>query len=290
MSGNDSSIRNISDTAVWVAMYRARESERPGALFHDPYARRLAGERGEQITHEMKNQDKNAWAYVIRTLLFDAFISERLADGVDMVVNLAAGLDTRPYRMDLPASLHWVEVDLPDILSYKESILDYERPKCRLDRVALDLADGEGRRALFQRLASESKKALILSEGLLIYLDAGEARTLASDLSNHPSFRWWAIDIASPGLLKMMQKQVGATLERANAPLKFAPAEGPWFFEPTGWKVIEARGSLKGAAKVMKLPLLLRFFALFPDNPRAGNQIWAGTCLLENGKGGASGS
>jgi methyltransferase (TIGR00027 family) len=284
MSGNDSSIRNISDTAVWVAMYRARESERPGALFHDPYARRLAGERGEQITREMKNQDKNAWAYVIRTLLFDAFISERLADGVDMVVNLAAGLDTRPYRMDLPASLHWVEVDLPDILSYKESILDYERPKCRLDRIALDLADGEGRRALFRRLASESKRALILSEGLLIYLDAGEASTLASDLSAHPSFRWWAIDIASPGLLKMMQKQVGATLDRANAPLKFAPAEGPWFFEKSGWKVTDVRGSLKHAAKALKLPLLLRFFALFPENQRAGNQIWAGTCLLENAK------
>ena len=285
-----SSIRNVSDTAVWVAMYRARESERPGALFHDPHARRLAGERGEQITREMKSQDKNEWAYVIRTLLFDAFIRERLADGVDMVVNLAAGLDARPYRMDLPASLRWVEVDLPDILSYKEAILDYERPKCQLDRVALDLADGAGRRALFQRLGAESKKALIVSEGLLIYLGADEARSLASDLSAHPSFRWWAIDIASPGLLKMMQKQVGATLERANAPLKFAPAEGPWFFEPTGWKVIEARGSLKSAAKVMKLSPLLRFFALFPDNPRAGKGIWGGACLLENGKGAASGT
>jgi methyltransferase (TIGR00027 family) len=282
---NESSfIRNVSDTAVWVAMYRARESERAGALFHDPFARRLGGERGEQITREMKSQDKNAWAYVIRTLLVDAFIRERLADGADLVVNLAAGLDTRPYRMDLPPSLHWVEVDLPDILSYKESILDYERPKCRLDRVALDLSDGPKRRALFQRLGADSKKALIVSEGLLIYLGADEARGLASDLADQASFRWWVIDIASPGLLKMMQKQVGATLDRANAPLKFAPAEGPWFFEPTGWKVIETRGSLKSAAKVMKLSPLLRLFALFPDNPRAGKGIWAGTCLLENGK------
>ena len=284
MSDQDSSIRNVSDTAVWVAMYRARESERPGALFHDPYARGLAGERGEQIAREMGNQDRNAWAYVIRTLLVDALLRDRLADGVDMVVNLAAGLDSRPYRMDLPSSLRWVEVDLPDILSYKEAILDYERPKCRLERVALDLSDGEGRRALFRRLASESKKALIVSEGLLIYLGADEARALASDLSDQPAFRWWVLDIASPGLLKMLQKQVGATLERANAPLKFAPEEGPWFFEPSGWKVIDVRGSLKNAAKVIKLPLYLRFFALFPEKQRAGNQPWAGTCLLENAK------
>ena len=45
----DTPIRNVSDTAVWVAMYRARENDRPNGLFRDPFARRLAGERGEQI-------------------------------------------------------------------------------------------------------------------------------------------------------------------------------------------------------------------------------------------------
>ena len=42
-------VRNISDTAMWAAAYRARETERPGALFRDPFAKRLAGPRGEQI-------------------------------------------------------------------------------------------------------------------------------------------------------------------------------------------------------------------------------------------------
>ena len=47
----------------------------------------------------------------------------------NMVVNLAAGLDTRPYRMDLPSSLLWVEVDLPDLLDYKEGVLKSESPR-----------------------------------------------------------------------------------------------------------------------------------------------------------------
>ena len=46
-------IRDISDTARWMAVYRARESERPDAVFTDPFARRLAGERGEQIANAM---------------------------------------------------------------------------------------------------------------------------------------------------------------------------------------------------------------------------------------------
>jgi methyltransferase (TIGR00027 family) len=276
------SIRNVSDTAAWVAMYRAAESNRPGALFHDPYARRLAGERGEQSAHAMRSQDKYSWAFVARTVLFDSLIRERLANGVDMIINLAAGLDARPYRMDVPSSLRWVEVDLPDMIRYKESVLRNDNPRCRLERVTCDLADGESRRALFNRLGAESTKALVLSEGLLIYMDSGEAARMADDLSAQRGFRWWVFDITSPPLVKMMQKEVGATLERANAPYKFFPIEGPWFFEPHGWRVVEVRGTLKSAAKLLKLPLMMRFYALMPEAPRGGKQPWSGTCLLEN--------
>jgi Leucine carboxyl methyltransferase len=65
-----------------------------------------------------------------------------------MVVNLAAGLDTRPYRMDLPSSRLWVEVDLPDLLDYKEEVLKSESPRCRLERVRLDLSNCDASRGL----------------------------------------------------------------------------------------------------------------------------------------------
>ena len=71
----------------------------------------------------MPYSERQAWAWVARTYAFDQFITKQVADGVDMVVNLAAGLDARPYRMDLPAALKWIEVDLPELLSYKEEIL-----------------------------------------------------------------------------------------------------------------------------------------------------------------------
>ena len=110
-------LRNISDTANWVAIYRAIESERHDALFHDPFASRLAGERGVRIAKDAEFAEKNSWSFVARTVLFDRFISDAVAGGADMVVNLAAGLDARPYRMELPSKLQWIEVDLPDILA-----------------------------------------------------------------------------------------------------------------------------------------------------------------------------
>jgi len=275
-------IRNISDTARWVAVYRARETERPDALFRDPFARRLAGQRGEEIAAAMSAGMKEEWPLVLRTYLFDSFIADHVAQGGDMVVNLAAGLDARPYRMDLPKSLQWVEVDLPEILSYKESILADERPRCALRRVRLDLSDRGARRVLFAELGRLGKNALIITEGLLIYLTAERVASLADDLAEPAGFRRWGIDLTSPALRRMLTKQLGKRLDEANAPFKFSPEEGPDFFTPHGWRPIDVRSMLKWAAKKRRVNLFFRLLALLPD-PKGpmGNRIWGGVCLLE---------
>jgi methyltransferase (TIGR00027 family) len=108
---------SIADTAYWVAYYRAVESERPDALFHDPYARLLAGARGEQFAASMHNPFVSG-IIAQRTVVFDELVLRAInQDTVDLVLNLAAGLDTRPYRLRLPAQLRWVEVDLPNTLA-----------------------------------------------------------------------------------------------------------------------------------------------------------------------------
>jgi methyltransferase (TIGR00027 family) len=278
----EGAIRNISDTAIWAALYRARETDRPDALFRDPFAKRLIGERGEQIAAAMRSQDKHEWAWVMRTVLFDGFITEQVGQGVDLVVNLAAGLDARPYRMPLPPSLRWVEVDLPAILDYKEEILRDETPVCALERVRLDLSDPSARHDLFRRLGEAAKEALIITEGLLIYLTGEEVGSLAEDLAAPEGFRFWVLDIASPGLLRLIQREVGATLEEARAPLKFAPPEGPAFFTRHGWSPAAVRTPLKEAARHRRLPLLLRLVAILPESSGPqGNRPWSGICLLK---------
>jgi methyltransferase (TIGR00027 family) len=278
---NEPSVRGVSDTAAWVAMFRAMESERRDAVFRDPYARRVAGERGERIMATMSAARKHAWSYTARTHLFDTFIGEAVRAGSDLVLNLAAGLDTRPYRMDLPASLRWVEVDLPDLIAYKEDVLREDRPVCQLERIRLDLSDVTARRGLFAKLG-RSQRVTVVSEGLLVYLSAEQVSELARDLAGPLSFRRWATDLVSPALLKMLQKQMGTPLSQAGAPLKFAPAEGPGFFARNGWRPIEARSMLHVAAKLKRLPFWMRPFALFPDSkgtrPR---QLWGGGVLLE---------
>lgn len=281
-TGTQAAVRNISDTARWAAVFRARETERADALFRDPYAERLAGTLGVDIANTLPQGNSHAWAWVARTYLFDQFITQELQQGADMVVNLAAGLDARPYRMSLPASLQWIEVDLPEILTYKETVLEKEKPSCALERIRLNLSDGNARRALFADLNRRANKILVLTEGLLIYLSAEEVAALAKDLALSSHFQRWIMDIASPGLLRMMQRTTGKQLSKVGAPFKFAPAEGPAFFSPQGWEPLDVKGLLKTATRFKRPPFFLRLLGRLPEQKGpAGNRPWSGVCLFK---------
>lgn len=281
MSSSEPLIRNISDTALWAAIYRASENDRPDAVFRDPFARRLAGSRGQEIASAMPFSERQTWAWIARTYLFDQFITQQLAQGIDMVVNLAAGLDARPYRMDLPSSLNWIEVDLPELLAYKEDILKSEVPRCQLERVALDLADVTARRELFDHLGRKARKVLIITEGILVYLSAEEVIALAEDIRRPARFERWAIDLASPGLLRILQRHLQPKLDQAGATLKFGPKEGPLFFVPHGWKPIDVQTLLKTAARLNRLSFWMRLVAKLPESTaKQGSRPWGGVCLL----------
>jgi methyltransferase (TIGR00027 family) len=282
MDQRNFSVRNISDTARWVAYFRARETQRSDALFRDPFAERLAGELGFQIANTLAQGNKHEWAWVARTYLFDQFISREIHEGTDLVLNLAAGLDARPYRMDLASTLQWVEVDLPEIVSYKEEILGNEKPKCELERISLDLSDGPGRRALFEQINGRAKKITVVSEGLLIYFSAEEVSSLSRDLKLGEHFQSWVIDLASPGQLKLMQRSTGKQLSEANAAFKFGPLEGVNFFVACGWRPADVQGFLKTAAQLGRAPQELLSLLPEPKGP-LGNYPWTGVCLLERG-------
>jgi methyltransferase (TIGR00027 family) len=235
-------IRNVSDTALWVAVYRAMESERPDALFHDSYARRLAGARGEAIVASMPQGKSMSWPLVVRTVVMDEILQRCLRDGVKTVLNLAAGLDARPYRLDLPASLNWLHVDMPEMVAYFRERMASETPRCRVEFIEADLRSAEKRREVFAH-ASALGPLLVITEGLLIYLEADQVADLARDLHDVALAKWWLLDLASPMLLKFLERQWAPQVRDGNAPFIFGPADGTAFFTPFGWREAEFRST-----------------------------------------------
>jgi methyltransferase (TIGR00027 family) len=282
MSSAPAQVRNVSDTALWAAHFRAEESRRPDALFRDPYAEKLGAQRGGEMARTLPEGQSHAWAWVARTYLFDQMLQKEIAEGADLIVNCAAGLDARPYRMRLPPTLQWIEADLPEMLAYKKALLANDKPNCQLERIPVNLADIDERRRLLAEIATRGKRGVVLTEGLLIYLSAVEIAQFAEDLSGVESLRRWILDMHSPRLLAMMQRRTGKALEKVGAPFKFAPAEGPDFFRSHGWTPAQVEGLLHTAARFGRPPLLLRLFAKVADvRSWKANRPWAGVCLLE---------
>lgn len=274
-------ISNVSDTARWVAIYRAQESARPDALFHDPLADKLAGERGRAIAATAPWQMRSGWTMVARTLLIDDLIRRSLAEGCDRIVNLAAGLDTRPYRLALPPELTWIEADLPGILEEKSALLAAEKPVCRLLRESVDLADGAARAAFLHRAAEGAKRLLVISEGLLAYLTDEQVRGLAAALAAEAAVHFWVIDLASPAVRDMMKRGMGAQL--ANAPMHFGPPNGVAFFEQLGWRVRDIHSMMREAVRIKRAPWFVRLASLGPEvDPRnLGRARWGAIVRLE---------
>ena len=230
----DEQIRHTTESALLTAGWRAMESSRSDALFHDPLAARLAGELGLEMARTLPD---GAWVVAIRTVLIDAFLRSAISSGIDTVINLGAGLDTRPYRMDLPSSLHWVEVDHPSLIEGKAAQLSTEVPTCPVERVGLDLTDRDACRELFERIWTTTTRAMVLTEGVIGDLSVNEAGDLADDLRGHAGCELWVIDYFSPRLLAAYQKHQ----PHPNVPVRFDPPSWETFFTEHGWRIREIR-------------------------------------------------
>jgi methyltransferase (TIGR00027 family) len=226
-------IKSVADTALWMAAVRAAEGERKDAAFHDPLGSILAGQRGRRIARSFSRTAMIAWGVVLRTTAIDRLIDEAIQRGVDMVLNLGAGLDTRPYRMELPSQLRWIEVDLPAIVETKNSQLNGYTPVCALERIGMDLLDRPARNALFAKYAATSDSMLVITEGFISFFRNDEIAILAEELLALPSAAFWIQDFDNAGARKMPK---GWERKLQAAPFRFRVDNWFEFFKQSGWQ------------------------------------------------------
>ena len=255
---SDTPIQQVSDTAFMVAHHRAVESARSDALFRDPLAGLLAGDAGRRMAEHMPTARMTGWVVAIRTAVIDGLLQQAIADGVRLIVNLGAGLDTRPYRMQLPADLLWIEVDQAHVMAFKKEKLRAETPVCQLEQRAVDLADATARRALLADLDSRRQRMLVLTEGVVLYLDVDQVGEFADDLRQLAHLETWIVDYVSVQAAEY-RRRAGADRAMRNTPFKFTPPDWHGFFAEHGWRARELRFLAPAARKLGRTPPLPLF-------------------------------
>src|SRR6188768_788252 len=272
-------LNRVQDTACWAAASRAVESAREDAVFHDRFAQRFVG-RDLDAMLALSRRTGGTWPLVARTVLIDRLLVEATAAGADAVLNLAAGFDTRPYRLMLPRSLVWIDVDHADVIAKRSRVLDAESASCTVEHRSLDLSDAAARRALFTEVGARFQRLIVVTEGLLYYLSDDAALALARELRELRPRRW-IFDLHNLALLEMIRKRTGGALS-GTATMRFAPEQGALVFEPLGWKIRSVSSSAKTAGSLGRLPFLMSLLVRWPS-PTYGKPgwPWAGVCAAQ---------
>jgi methyltransferase (TIGR00027 family) len=258
-NGSDQ-IQHVSDTALMVAACRAIETARSDGLVRDPFADRLAGPRGDAILRGITGWELMCFGIGVRTRFLDDLVTETIArERIEVVLSVGAGLDTRPWRLELPSTLRWIEVDFPEMLHYKTRAMAAERPQCHLERMAADVTDPAQRAALFA--AAAEVPALMITEGLLMYLSGDTVHALAADAARH-GVLFWLLDSTSLDLAVRMGWDARRSVDSVRDPDHL---QGPAMVDAVrsnGWNQLRfrsyARDSMEVAAE--RIAAMLRPF------------------------------
>lgn len=235
-------ILHVSDTALMVAACRAHETELKDAFVRDPFAARLAGERGFAILAAMPHANVLRLGMAVRTRFVDELLMEALRrHPITTVLSVGCGLDTRPWRIDLPTDLRWIEIDFADVLDYKERVMSGEKSRCCRERLTVDLNDDRQRRAMYEAASADS--ALMITEGLLMYLPAATVDALAAEAATHSGVAQWISDITTTAFSKALSggADTRQSIRHVQAPDALQGEDILEVLQRHGWKTAAMR-------------------------------------------------
>jgi len=236
----------ISRTAFWLAVYRARESQREDRLFHDPFAAPLAGEEGFALTGlevaGTRVEADNPF-YGIRTRFFDDFLLRVVSDScIRQVVLVAAGLDTRTFRLNWPAGMKVYEIDRAQVFSYKETILEKEvaQPHCTRSCVGVDLLTADWSSRLREAGFEPEVPSVWLAKGFFHYLTDEVVHQIVRQISSlAKEGSWLGADVlnrdflTSPWTQEWLQK-----LQELGTPWRYGENDPESFLAHYGWEAM----------------------------------------------------
>jgi len=238
----------VGATARWIAAARALETESEKPLFVDPYARALASDDGFALLDSMRrSMGPSAGTggpdlYLsLRTKFLDDGLLEVVRErGISQVVILAAGMDTRAFRLPWPNDVVVYELDRDDVFDVKEPVLAQLGAKapCARHVIRIDLAKEDWVPRLLAAGFDPARPAAFLTEGLLMYLQPGDAdRVIAAVTSIAADGSWIGMDVVNREMIESPFTAVYMKrLADLGAPWHFSMPDPEVYFARQGWQ------------------------------------------------------
>lgn len=234
----------LAGTARWTAAQRARESARPDRLFNDPLAVILAGPEGAEMLRlsEQENpQSKQAEEYLaVRTRYFDDFITRSANEQRKQIVLIAAGMDSRAFRLPLSSATAFYELDQPALLDLKQDLLNKNNFHSPIRRTPVPANfQQDWLSALDQAGFQAEIPSVWLVEGLLYYLEEAHVRQLLQNISSRAaSGSALGADLASASFFRSPWTQKALEVMRSRGIPWLSGSDNPEaLFAEHGWQV-----------------------------------------------------
>jgi methyltransferase (TIGR00027 family) len=261
MSQSHGEISHVSDTALMVAACRALETDSPDGFVRDPFAARLAGERGMAMLRALPQPEMMRFGIGVRSRFVDEMVVETLAsEKIATVLSLGCGLDTRPWRLELPPELRWIEVDFAEMLDYKNGRMSAESPRCRRESIAADANDAAQRRNIYT--AAGGAPALMITEGFLMYLPAATVEALAAEAWHTSGIAHWMSDITTTAFMKAINLNTPQSVRDMQAADCLNGEQILESIRVQGWRTTARRSYITDMAFAME-----RIQRMFGDRP-----------------------
>jgi len=238
-------------TSRLVAAARERESLREDRLFDDPLAGPLAGDEGralmlklEAVPRQMDVRVSTENPYLaIRTRFMDDAVMRAVDRGIRQFAILAAGMDARAFRLNWPSDAVVFEVERPEVLSYKESVLTRmnAKPRAKRNAVCMDLSE-DFPAALKNAGFQTTHPSFFLTEGLLPYLpDESTVLNLLTKIASLAApGSMLALDTVSKSFLKShWTQQFLELMSREGAPWQFGTDQPEKLLERAGFSNVK---------------------------------------------------
>jgi methyltransferase (TIGR00027 family) len=228
----------LGSTARWTAAVRARESTRADRLFDDPWAASLAGKEGEEWIE--KRSDDSVLPIVLRTRFFDEFLQRiTFQSGIRQVVLMAAGLDTRAFRLTWPEGTRVFELDQPAVLQYKEQVLRAAgaQPACGRQTIEVDLND-PWQGPLVEAGFDPQRPSGWLLEGFLFYLSTEHLARLLDQVDGLAALgSWLGFDVVNSAVLTSPLTRPWVEMQAASGAAWIGTMDDPQgFLASRGWQ------------------------------------------------------